>query len=151
MQGSRRRVAGRYRRAGTSTPSFPAQTMALLSCRHWRSRGVTLPEPALQACAALWEVITGKPLGKERPLWGPVTPARPQGSCDPPPTLLFLPAMGLLRLRPVAQKWTRSTSWLATGRWQAEHVMGRERCFSPRQGRHRRWPQGSWYTGSFLK
>lgn len=78
--------------------------------------------------------------------------ARPQGCGGPapvPPQLL--PAMGLLQWRPVTQKWTRSTSWLATSRWQAVHVMGRERCFSPRQGRHRRWPQGSWYTGSFLK
>lgn len=63
----------------------------------------------------------------------------------------LLPAMGLLGLRLVTQKWTRSTSWLATGCWQAVHIMGGERCCSPRQGRHRRWPQGSWYTGSFLK
>lgn len=62
-----------------------------------------------------------------------------QESCDfaPAPPLL-LPAMVLLRLRLVTQKWTRSTSWLATGCWQAVHVMGRERCFSARQGRHRR-------------
>lgn len=58
--------------------------------------------------------------------------------------------MGFNQLRLITQKWTRSTSWLVTGCWQAVHIMGWERCFSLRQGRHRRWPQGSWYTGSLV-
>lgn len=55
---------------------------------------MTLPKPAVQACAALWEAITGKPLGKERPLQGSVTPARPQGSCDTPPHTTVPPSNG---------------------------------------------------------
>lgn len=88
-------------------------------------------------------------MGKKGPLcaWDL---ASPQGTLTPPLPQL-LPSMGLLGLRLVTQKWTRSTSWLANGRWQAVQATGRERCFSPRQGRHSRWPQGSWYTGSFLK
>lgn len=98
--------------------------------------------------ATLWKETKGKPLGKKGPLcaWDL---ARPQGFLTPFPQRL--PSVGLLRLRLITQKWTRSTSWLANGCWQAVQAMGRERCFSPRHGRHRRWPQGSWYTGSFLK
>lgn len=57
-------------------------------------------------------------------------------------TLLLLPLFSSQEwrfwLRLVTQKWTRSTSPLATGCWQVVHAMGRERCFSARQGRHRR-------------
>lgn len=142
--GARQGVAGKQRRAGTSPPSLPAQTMALLSYCHWSRSGVLLLHPSLPACATLCEEIKGKPLGKKRPLcaWDL---ARPQGNCDPhscspsaPPSDRSSRVEEL-----VTQKWTRSTSWLATGCWQAVHVMGRECCFSPRQGRHRRWPQGS--------
>lgn len=94
--------------------------------------GVERPSPGL------WKEAKGKPPGEKGPLcaWdlaGPpgIVPQHTHAPSAPPST-------GLLRLRPVAQKWTRSTSWLANGRWQAVHVAGRERCFSPRQGRHRR-------------
>lgn len=124
--------SGKEAQEGKDTPpAFPAKPMAFLSCCHLSRSGV-FPRsvPVLR-----YEVI--KPRRKNRHSV-PAT-IKLQGSCDSAsaPTLL-LPAMALLQLRLVTQRWTRSTSWLATGCWQAVHVMDRERCFSARQGRHRR-------------
>lgn len=100
-------LAGRQWRAGTSPQSLPARTMALLSYRHLSGCGGPFPHPSLRrpTCYTVGG-DKGKALEKAEQL--PTLclgPGQTSGALSPPITPpQLLPAMGLLRLKPVTQK-----------------------------------------------
>lgn len=90
-----------------SPQSLPARTMALLSYRHLSGCGGPFPHPssAVAHVPHLWEETKGKPWRKQSnspPQPGTRPDLRSFEPPNHPPQLL--PAMGLLRLKPVTQK-----------------------------------------------
>lgn len=108
----------------------PARTMALLSYRHLSGCGGPFPTRVTRrpTCYTV-EETKGKPWRAEQLPTLCLGPARPQ-ELEPPITPQLLPAMGLLRLKPVTCR--RNPQNVLAGEWLLAGCAchGRERCFA---------------------